>query len=98
MEQKKRIVVFKVNEINGYELIVERKETFYGLEMKPKIVKMHYLNLIKELQDVISQKENITKLEGVERGDEILELLYQRKELMIKIDDVAFELLTNSEE
>lgn len=26
MEQKKHIVIFKVSEINGYELIVERKE------------------------------------------------------------------------
>lgn len=98
MEQKKHIVIFKVREINGYELIVERKETFGGLEMKPKIVKMHYLNLIKDLQDMISQKENITKLEGIEKGDEILELLYQRKELMRKIDDIALELLTNAEE
>ena len=59
MEQKKHIVVFRVNAINGYELIVERKEKFYGLEMQPKIIKMHYLNLIKELQDSISQNEKI---------------------------------------
>lgn len=95
---QQNVIVFEVLEVNGYELRIKRKETFGGLEMKPKTVKMHYLNLIKDLQDVISQKENIVKLEGIERGDEILELLYQRKELMRKIDDVAFELLTNEEE
>lgn len=95
---QQNVIVFEVLEVNGYELKVRKKETFGGLEMKPKIVKMHYLNLVKDLQDTISLKENIAKLEGIERGDEILELLYQRKELMRKIDDIAFELLTNAEE
>ena len=95
---EENIIVFEILEVNGYELIVKRKEKFYGLEMQPKIIKMHYLNLIKELQDSISQNEKITKLEGIERGDEILELLYQRRDLMRKINDIALELLTNAEE
>lgn len=95
---EENIIVFEVLEVNGYELRVKIKETFGGLEIKPKIVKMHYLNLIKDLQDAISQKENIIELEGIERGDEILELLYQRRDLTRKIEDVAFELLTNADD
>lgn len=91
-------IEFEVLEIDGYELKIKKSEKFGMLVMKPKVMKKHYLVLIKELQEAISQSANEVSLKGIERGEELLELLYQRKELLRKIDDLAFELLTDGEE
>ncbi len=98
MEQKKRIVVFKVNEINGYELRVQRSETFYGEDMGTKTLKLHYSSLVKEIQEVISQKGALAIVEGVEGIEELVNLINERRNLNRKIDEVALKLLTNAEE
>ena len=95
MEQKKRIVVFKVNEINGYELRVQRSETYYGMDMGTKTLKLHYSSLVKEIQEVVSQSDGLAIVEGVEGAEELVNLINERKNLIRKIDEVALKLLTN---
>lgn len=97
MEQKKRIVVFKVNEINGYELKVQRSETYYGMVMETRTFNLHYSSLVKEIQNVVSQKDTLTIVEGVEGVEELINLIEERRNIIRKIDELALELLTNAE-
>lgn len=98
MEQKKRIVVFKVNEINDYDLKVQKSETYCGMDMGNKTLKMHYTSLVKEIQDVITQNDSLVIVEGVEGVDELITLINERRNIIRKIDELALELLTNAEE
>lgn len=98
MEQKKRIVVFKVNEINGYELKVQRSETYYGMVMETKTFNLHYYDLVKELQNIVSQKDALAIVEGIEGVEELINLIKERRNLIRKIDEVALKLLTNAED
>lgn len=98
MEQKKHIVVYKVNEINGYDLKVKKSETYCGMDMGNKTLKMHYTSLVKEIQDVITQNDSLVIVEGVEGVDELITLINERRNIIRKIDELALELLTNAEE
>ena len=91
----KQNVIF---EVKGYELRVKKKETLGGLEMKPKIAKMHYSSLVKEIQDIVSQNDGLAVIEGIEGGEELVNLIKERINIIRKIDGVAFELLANIED
>lgn len=66
--------------------------------MKPKIAKMHYSSLVKEIQDIVSQNDGLVVIEGIEGGEELVNLIKERINIIRKIDGVAFELLANIED